>query len=579
MKKRINLIALLLVFAMLAACGSTAASSVMSSAPAEESTAAAPEEAPAPEQESPAEEPAPEASAAEASIAEEAVEPEPVELPAVELPLTTEDVTYTMMMNFPGYLSSFLGSYANHTGFIKAQEDTGITLEFLEISMENMSTQMSLIAASGDYPDLIFNVGQYYAGGAVKALSDEFIMDLADLAEEYAPHYMAVVNSDESHRKSAYDDDGNMAAVQGYINMISARNGAIIRQDWLDELGLATPVTVSDWYDVLTAFKSNYEIPDALFMTASGQDAYHICGAFGSAGIMGMYQVDGTVYSGYNDDGFREYLTTMAKWYAEGLIGSDFLSRSDQLMDSGVEEAAINGQTGIFFSPANVIEDYKNSANSIGDTSCDFAPLASPTSDDGEVDHFGDYRSYAGMNTVSLSTTCIEPELAMQFLNYFYTDEGQMLVNYGIEGEAYELDAEGNPQYTDLILNNQEGIPMVQFCLVKYTVTDMPSIAVENRNWFSYTEEQTQAMTDIWFNSQDGTYTMPPVSLTTDETEEISGIEIDIETYVEECTVKFIIGDMDIETQWEEYTSKLAEMGIDTCVEVYQAALERFNNR
>lgn len=576
MKTSIRLLALLLVLTLLSACGTTVASSAETSAPTPESVQAAS----APADQASAQE-APEAPAPEEqdSVLEEPSLAEPESLAPVTLPLTTEDITYTLMMNFPGYLSSFLGSYANHTGFIKVQEDTGITLDFLEISMENMSTQMSLMAASGDFPDMIFNVGQYYAGGAVKALSDEFIMDLSDLAEEYAPHYMAVVNSDESHRKSAYDDDGNMAAIQGYKNMISAGNGAIIRQDWLDALDLDTPVTVSDWYDVLTAFKNAYDLPDALFLTSSGQDAYHICGAFGSAGIQGMYQKEGTVYSGYNDEGFRNYLTTMAKWYQEGLVGSDFLSRSDQLMDSGVEEAAINGQTGIFFSPANVIEDYKASAISIGDTGCVFAPLASPTSDDGEVDHFGDYRSYTGMNTVSLSTTCPQPELATQFLNYFFTDEGQLLVNYGIEGEAYELDGNGLPQYTDLILNNQEGIPMVQFCLVKYTVTDMPSIAVEDRNWFSYTQEQKDAMTDIWFNSQDGTYTMPPVSLTTDETEEISGIEIDIETYVEECTVKFIIGDMDIETQWDEYTQKLSDMGLDTCVAVYQDALTRFNNR
>jgi putative aldouronate transport system substrate-binding protein len=576
MKKRTSFLALLLVLSLLTACGSTGTTTAASAeSAASEQSAVETETEAAPEAETQEEPETEEASLEEASVEE----PEAVELPEVELPLTTEDVTFKMMLNFPGYLSSFLGTYANHTCFQKAEADTGVNPEFLEISMENMSTQMSLIAASGDYPDLIFDVNQYYAGGTVKALSDDFIMDISDLAEEYAPNYMAVVNSDDSHRKSAYDDDGNMAGVQGYNNSVFTKNGAIIRQDWLDALGLDTPVTVSDWYEVLTAFKDAYGLQDALFMTSAGQDSYHICGAFGSAGVEGMYQKDGTVYSGYNDEGFREYLTTMAKWYKEGLIGSDFLSRSDNLMDSGVEEAAISGKTGIFFSPANVIEEYKASAVSAGDADCQFAPLASPTSDDGETDHFGDYRSYAGDHCVSLSSTCSDPVLAVQFLNYFFTDEGQMLVSYGIEGEAYELDADGNPEYTDLILNNQEGIPMLQFCLVKYTLTDMPSVLVADRNWFTYTDEQVAAQTDIWFNSEDATYTMPPVSLTTEESEDYTSMEQDIETYVEECTVKFIIGDMDIETQWDEYTSKLDAMGIDDCIAIYQAALERFNAR
>jgi putative aldouronate transport system substrate-binding protein len=120
---------------------------------------------------------------------------------------------------------------------------------------------------------------------------------------------------------------------------------------------------------------------------------------------------------------------------------------------------------------------------------------------------------------------------------------------------------------------------MLQFCLVKYTLTDMPSVLVADRNWFTYTDEQVAAQTDIWFNSEDATYTMPPVSLTTEESEDYTSMEQDIETYVEECTVKFIIGDMDIETQWDEYTSKLDAMGIDDCIAIYQAALERFNAR
>ncbi len=576
MIKLCSMLALFLCLCILASCGSSAASgSATQSTASEETTSVAAEEEA--EEQAAAEESAEVEEAAEAADEEEEAASE--ELPDVVLPLTTEDVTFEVMMNFPGYLSSFLGTYANHTCFQLAQEITGVSLEFLEISQENMSTQMSLLAASGDYPDLIFDVNQYYAGGASKALSDEFIMDIAELAEEYAPHYMAVVTSDESHEKSAYNDEGQMVGVQGYNNIVFAQNGAIIRQDWLDALGLDTPVTVSDWYEVLTAFKNAYGLTDALFMVSSGQDEYHICGAFGSAGIQGMYQIDGVVYSGYNDDGFREYLTTMAKWYSEGLIGSDFLSRSDSLMDSGVEEAAINGETGIFFSPANVIEEYKASAIDAGDTDCQFVALASPTSDDGETDHFGSYRSYAADHCVSLSSTCVDPVLAVEFLNYFFTEDGQMLVSYGIEGEAYELDANGDPEYTDLILNNQEGIPMLQFCLVKYTLTDMPSVLVADRSWFTYTDDQVLAQTDIWLNSEDGTYTMPDVSLTTEESEEYAVMESDIETYVEECTVKFIVGDMDIETQWDEYVAMLETMGIEDCIAIYQTALDRYNSR
>ncbi len=72
---------------------------------------------------------------------------------------------------------------------------------------------------------------------------------------------------------------------------------------------------------------------------------------------------------------------------------------------------------------------------------------------------------------------------------------------------------------------------------------------------------------------------MPSVTLTTEESETCTGMASDIETYVEECAVKFIIGDMDIETQWDEYLEKLDAMKIDDCIAIYQDALDRYNSR
>ena len=44
----------------------------------------------------------------------------------------------------------------------------------------------------------------------------------------------------------------------------------------------------------------------------------------------------------------------------------------------------------------------------------------------------------------------------LQFFDYFYTDEGYLLANYGIEGESYDL-IDGVPTWSDYIMNNPDG--------------------------------------------------------------------------------------------------------------------------
>ena len=582
-----KLIALLLAAAMLlllfAGCGNSSAQSAAE--PEETSAEASAAEQAEEEAAEPAEaDEAPAAAAEEASIvdsAEEAGEAEGAEeAPRYEpctydLPLTEETVTYSIFANFPPYLSGYLDTYADQVAYIEWQERTGISLEFYESSdRDAMATQISLMAASGDYYDLLFNLTQFYSGGLVKAIDDEIILDLADLADEYAPNYMCIVTQDEEHEKSVYDDDGQMGAIYAFVDVVAAQNGAIIRSDWLDDLGLDVPETLSDWHEVLTAFKNAYNISDPFFLTASGQNSYNLCGCFGTAGMagasMGLYHDGEEVKCGLLDDSFVDYLKMIQTWYNEGLISSDFYTNSEEIRDSGVEEKVLNGQCGIFYSPANTIADY---VSQNVDPNAELIALAEPTADDGTVNTFGDFPSYLGDNCISISTTAPQPELAVQCLDYLFTDEGKILCNYGIEGQAFEYDANGDPQWTDLIVNNDEGIPVEQWCRVKYTLIDMPSLFTLERTWASYNDEQIAAITEKWNAAYDNT--LPSLALTTEENERFNALYSDIDTYVDENIIKYIIGDLSFDN-WSDFTADLEQMGVQECIDIYQQAYNRY---
>ena len=578
MKQRIItvLMALCLLTSMLCGCGGTSsASSLSAQVSAPESLSDSPDaEAPPSTEESP-EASEDEIAAAEASEAETAGEPEeggplyePVEY---ELPLTEEEVTYSIYANFPPYLSGFLDTFADQVAYQAWQERTGIRLEFYESSDRTaMATQIALMAASGDFYDLLFNLNMFYSGGVVKAIDDEIILDLADLAAEYAPNYMCVVTSDEAHEKAVYDDEGHMGAIYGFVDVSAPQNGAIIRKDWLDNLGLEEPKTLGDWHDVLTAFKNSYDITDPFFLTSAGQNQTNLCGCFGTAGLVGMYHDGETVKCGLLDDSFKDYLMMIQDWYNEGLVNHDFYSRSAEIRDSGLEQAVLNGQCGIYYSPANTIVDY---VLQNADPNAVLVGLAEPTADDGTPNTFGNYPSYLGDNCISISTTAPQPELIVQCIDYLFSEEGQILCNWGIEGQSFEYGPDGKPQYTELITNNQEGIPVEQWCRVKYTLIDMPSLFVLERTWGSYTDEQMDTILNKWSYPYDST--LPTLSLTTEETERFYGLYLDIDTYVDETVIKYIIGDYSFD-DWNVFTDTVEQMGIQECIDIYQQAYTRY---
>lgn len=64
-------------------------------------------------------------------------------------------------------------------------------------------------------------------------------------------------------------------------------------------------------------------------------------------------------------------------------------------------------------------------------------------------------------------------ELALGYLDFWYTEEGYYLKNYGVEGESYNL-VDGQVEYTDVILNNEyDLVPAVALLLYSIGSSDM----------------------------------------------------------------------------------------------------------
>ena len=55
----------------------------------------------------------------------------------------------------------------------------------------------------------------------------------------------------------------------------------------------------------------------------------------------------------------------------------------------------------------------------------------------------------------------------VKWADYFYSDEGSILYNMGVEGVTFEFDENGVPQFKDELINNPDGLTLTQM-RVKY---------------------------------------------------------------------------------------------------------------
>ena len=565
------LLALSLVSGLLAGCGGTVASSAAAESSKPESAAAPTQEAVvAPESAQEAE-----SSAAEESQVEEAVEFQPAE--TVDLPITDEVTTFSMWCGAPPGGLSVVGSPIMEY----ITEKTNISLELLEQNMMTANEKFNLMVASQDYPDIISGFDESYSGGAVKGYEDDVIIDLTDLMEENAPNYMAYIQQDQQNYRDAYNDEGQMLFMNGYNDYYVQARGNVIRQDLLDKLGLDIPVTYDDYHNVLEAFK-NDGIEDPIWMPQAVQGGALLSAGFGVSGYTlqqsgtHFFQKDGTVYSSFLTEEYKEFLKLMAQWYSEGLMAKDFYAIVDD-MGSASEPAILNGNVGMWYHMADKIGTYNKSASVEGFHA---VGLADAVQQEGDISHF--YQNEGSSKTtnkgISISVQAEDPEDILRFFDWFFTKEGSTVANYGIEGTSFEYDAEGNPQYTDLIANNPD-YTFQQIALL-YCWADIPTIVDRDRSFLAtYTQDSLDAI-ELYGKNTDGAYEMPTrLSFTAAESDEYASTIGDIETRADEQIVRFVIGELNFDSDWDDFVQELKDMGLERCVELKQAALDCYYER
>lgn len=525
----------------------------------------------------------PESTAASESVSTEESTPEvePAESStasgkvAYDLPLTTEDESFTFFIGVAPFLNGIMSGFDDNIAWTAIQEKTGINLEFVNVSGQEEATKFSLLLAADDLPELVQRGVALY-GSADAAIQDGFLVDIGPYLEEYAPNYNYYLSQNDDIRKMLTTDSGGIASFTQFKTDIMFNEGYAVRADWLDAVGMEAPSTYDELHDVLYAFQTQLDVENPLAITYNEGVGGSFC--WGYDITSGVMVKDGVVSWGVTSQEYYDYLCMIKQWMDEGLIDPNSYSYTS---NNDFSEKALNGELGFYYVQSTNIDGW---VEQNADPNAKLEAVDYIVREKGAPLHFSPMmiNSMEGKNTFvnteifAISTNCHNVELAMQLIDYCYSDEGSMICNYGVEGDTYTM-VDGTPRFTDKVLNNDMGLSL-EFSFNVFCLQYGPFVEDYNRvslNW----SDTVYAACSVWSNSNLGeSYVVPSygVELTSEESSEYSVIYADIETYVSESLWKFVNGELSLDTYFTDFVATIENMNIARCIEIYQGAYDRY---
>lgn len=587
------ILAMAMVFGLLAACGSTEASTT-ATAPAEESTVQ--------DEASTVNAPVDNVVAADSTIegnegATVAVTvADPFEAMAEEYisyPLEGDN-SISIYYYIPGY-QDFMDSNYSFNALAAAEEATGVKLEFTEVSASAISEQFNIMIASGDYCDLL-PVMEYYGSkgtaGLAKAYEEEVIQDITPYIEEYMPNYAAVLDClPDATVSGTKVEDATLAFHQIKDGSYSG-NGFVTRADWMEELNWewsGNLISLDEFTDYCRTIQSTFDVPNTIYMTDGtvGVEAAFDTEipALVSDGFMTMitsavFRYDDEIVSGWITDGYREYLEWVLQMMDEGIIYRDYLSLDTDRMVQN--QAQANGTIGVWQSNADKIEEIVDTYGA-DNPSLAVAGMPRVTKDPTAQYVWNDEVALVTTNAgFSMSSTCENPELVCQWENFFWTEAGYYLANYGTEGESYHMDGDTPVFDWDQPLTvTGRNAPNAEMAQQLFTMLRFASFYVDNDMLLATFPQSGLDAVKLWTVEGSTDARNYPSgakgSFTTDESLEIAEFENDMLTTAQESAMKFLDGSVELNDEnWDAYVQTVRDMGMDRLLEIYQNVYDEY---
>ena len=327
-------------------------------------------------------------------------------------------------------------------------EATGVTLDvsYPVASQGDAKEDVALMIANDEYPDMIYAKGSatdlYQAGALIDG-----------------PNIKKMYGAELEKLKWSQDDPGIYQLSYAGVNQKTLTTGGSCQIQWaaLKENDYKYPKTLDEYEKMIKSYLAAHpKTEDGLDMigiTMSASDWHWMITLGNPAGLIadaspdnGQWIIDDeyNVHYKHVTDEEKEYFKWLCRMYNEGILDPNFATQTDDdyiaKVASGRVVAITDAEWHYSQCEATLVADGKVDQTYVG------LPV---TLREDQVEKALLYQGTTVGWGMAITKSCEDPVRAIKFLDYLCSDEGQILYHWGIEGENYFLDDDGQPYRTD----------------------------------------------------------------------------------------------------------------------------------
>lgn len=457
----------------------------------------------------------------------------------------------------------------------KYAEMTNIQIDWVDVPQDTAADTLSLLLASGDLPDFLYGFS-ISANDMIKYGSAGLFANLNEPIKNNAQNFMKVAEQYPGALSGITLSDGNIYSLPHLKLGDNMRtNKLFINPEWLAACNLEMPTTFEEFEKVLYTFREydangNGQKDEVPFLIRYKEGYFwDTMKSFFGLGNRGQAHtwVDWDDEKGKlrfipTSPQFKDLLTVAHKWFKDGILSPELFQQTSSKQIVAVAGVGLAGAHADFVT--NTGSHYQEIFRAV------------PVMDN----YYGDktwYRTSGTINNLSgmvISAECPYVNELVKWADYFYSDEGLILYNMGIEGVTFEYDENGKPQWKDEMINDPNGLTLTQKRVQYMYIQAATGI---------YSDETYQGPETYWTSTElmDNYRPYTPVEVweafspTLEEAEELDYIWTDMQAYLMESVAGFINGSRSLDT-WDEYVATLEGMDLARYMELYTQQYQRY---
>ena len=334
----------------------------------------------------------------------------------------------------------------------------------IRVASDEESTELSTLVSSGDLPDVItVKASSSYTS---QLPSQGYVWSMDQLMERFAP---SMINRYKVEQKDIYNWFQQNGKLYGIPNLcysdyyigdekLSPNGGFLVREDWYNDV----VTTLGEDMTTKESFLRGVEYITNKHSKAIGVqiDPFTASGNLSATWLAQYFAVpyektDGTYNHQILDEKYKEVISFLNTLSVKGYINEANFTTNTAGVNTNI------AQGNVFVSMVTP-QNYNNAFASMPDKNINYIPLVL-RNDAGDAPVLQDLRGKGYMFSF-ITKDCDRPDKVIKLFDYMTSEEGQLLINFGVEGDTFEWDENHERvQWTEKYIQDYEDNNLTQY--------------------------------------------------------------------------------------------------------------------